>query len=125
MHVPYLYYLSTDLPFNKYLTVPTLFSFNKGRFVVLKSCNRCGRYLPINIEDEMKTLSFSLHCKKNAPCKHSTFRGYRIINRPGNEIDLKKYILHDSIISYYGHQLECKACKKFFVNAISCTKRIL
>ena len=117
MHVPYLYYLKTDLPFEEYLSGNV--ALTEGRRVVLKSCNRCGRFLPINIDDEMKTLSFSLHCKKRAPCVHSTFRAYEIQNR--DELrpdDLKGLKLEDNkVISYYGHQLECKACKKFFVNA--------
>jgi hypothetical protein len=117
MHVPYLYYLRTDLPFEKYLSGNI--NLSEGRRVVLKSCNRCGRYLPINIDDEMKTLSFSLHCKKRAPCVHYTFRAYEIKNR--NELkpsDLTGLKLEgNKVISYYGHQLECKACKKFFVNA--------
>ena len=117
MHVPYLYYLRTDLPFTEYLQNEV--ELKDGRRVVLKSCNRCGRYLPINIDDEMKTLSFSLHCKKRAPCVHSTFRAYEIQNRK----ELKPYDLlglkieDNKVVSYYGHQLECKACKKFFVNA--------
>jgi hypothetical protein len=78
MHIPYLYYFVSDLPFNTYLVNDI--KLLKGRRVVLKSCNRCGRYLPINIDDEMKTLSFSLHCKKRAPCVHSTFRAYTITN---------------------------------------------
>lgn len=117
MHVPYLYYLQTDLPFTEYLQNNV--ELEEGRRVVLKSCNRCGRYLPINIEDEMKTLSFSLHCKKRAPCIHSTFRAYEIKNRtnlkPNDLAGLKTE--GNKVVSYYGHQLECKACKKFFVNA--------
>ena len=116
MHVPYLYYLRTDLSVSEFLEGK--YKFGEGKTVVLKSCNRCGRYLPINIDDEKKTLSFSLHCKKQAPCKHSTFRAYKIEN------DISSFsqtvglpIEQNKIISYYGHQLECKACKKFFVNA--------
>lgn len=119
MHVPYLYYLKTDLPITEYLVEQ--YRFVEGRPVVLKSCNRCGRYLPINVDDEMKTLGFSLHCKKRAPCVHSTFRAYKI----ENNVD---YLVHvdgmsdiqieqNKVVSYHGHQLECKACKKFFVNA--------
>ena len=116
MCVPYLYYLNTELPIETYLTSGQHFS--DGQLVVLKSCNRCGRYLPINIFNEMKTLSFSLHCKKLAPCNHSTFSSYAI----QNEVDIdyiKKSgikIVNGKVSSYYGHQLECKACKKFFVN---------
>lgn len=117
MHVPYLYYLKSDLPFDEYLSGNA--KLTDGNRVVLKSCNRCGRFLPINIDDEMKTLSFSLHCKKRAPCVHSSFRAYEIQNK--NELqtdDLKELKLEgNKVVSYYGHQLECKACKKFFVNA--------
>lgn len=117
LHIPYLYYLRSDLPIESYLSSGQ--EFAEGRRVVLKSCNRCGRYLPINIDDELKTLSFSLHCKKRAPCVHSTFRAYKIQNLP--ELKPEDFgglkIEDNKVISYYGHQLECKACKKFFVNA--------
>lgn len=117
MHVPYLYYLRSDLPIDWYLTSGQ--EFVEGKRIVAKSCNRCGRYLPINIDDELKTLSFSLHCKKRAPCVHSTFRAYNIQNRADLKAnDLKGLTIEDGkVVSYYGHQLECKACKKFFVNA--------
>ena len=117
MHVPYLYYLESELPFETYLSSDI--ELEKGRVVVLKSCNRCGRYLPINIENEINTLSFSLHCKKTAPCVHSTFRAYTIKNMSNcNKDDLNGLIIENGkVVSYYGHQLECKACKKFFVNA--------
>jgi hypothetical protein len=117
MHIPYLYYLDTSLPFKRYLKDEL--TLEKGRRVILKSCNRCGRHLPINIDNEMNTLSFSLHCKKRAPCVHSTFRAYTIQNVPApNTSDLDGLnIENGKVVSYYGHQLECKACKKFFVNA--------
>ena len=117
MHIPYLYYLRTDLPIDWYLISDQ--EFCEGKRVVLKSCNRCGRFLPINIDDELKTLSFSLHCKKRAPCNHSLFRSYEILNiKDLNDSDLEGLnIENNRVISYYGHQLECKACKKFFVNA--------
>lgn len=117
MHIPYLYYLKYDTPFDAYLQED--YKFQEGRRVVLKSCNRCGRFLPINIDDEMKTLSYSLHCKKRAPCVHSTFRAYEILNYSDlTNADLIGLNLEGrKVVSYYGHQLECKACKKFFVNA--------
>ena len=122
MHIPYLYYLRSGLPMNWYLISEQ--EFIEGKRIVLKSCNRCGRYLPINIDDELKTLGFSLHCKKRAPCVHSTFRAYKIQNGVIPHVpalrdkDVKGlYIEGDKVVSYYGHQLECKACKKFFVNA--------
>ncbi len=117
MHVPYLYYLRSDLPIDWYLTSGQ--EFTEGKRIIVKSCNRCGRYLPINIDDELKTLSFSLHCKKRAPCVHPTFRAYKIQNISDlKSSDLKGLTIEDGkVVSYYGHQLECKACKKFFVNA--------
>lgn len=117
LHIPYLYYLKTDLPFDLYLISKQQLS--KGKRIVLKSCNRCGRFLPINIDDELKTLGFSLHCKKRAPCAHSLFRAYEIVNKDDlDDSDLLNLTTEDDkVISYYGHQLECKACKKFFVNA--------
>ena len=116
MHVPYLYYLSSELPINEYLISEQKFS--NGRYTVLKSCNRCGRFLPININNEINTLSFSLHCKKKAPCVHSTFRAYTITNNCNiDELQEAGINTEDNkVVSYYGHQLECKACKKFFVN---------
>lgn len=120
MHVPHIYYLNTLLPFTEYL-ISSPEDFEPGPEIVLKGCNRCARYLPINIHNEVNTLSFSLHCKKKAPCTHPLFMSYKIDNYD----DLTENILENSYImndekrvkSYYGHQLECKACKKFFVNA--------
>lgn len=121
MHVPYLYYLKTNLSIGQYLTDG--YTFKKGKLIVFKSCNRCGRFLPINIDNEVETLGFSLHCKKRAPCIHSTFRAYTILNYNSvDKNDLMQFNIFKSdnqykLISYHGHQLECKACKKFFVNA--------
>lgn len=117
MCIPYLYYLDTQLPFDEYLV--ERISLGTGRLVVLKSCNRCGRFIPINIFDEENTLGFSLHCKKRAPCVHSTFRAYTIMNYDMlSKSDLAQLPLEGKkVVAYYGHQLECKACKKFFVNA--------
>lgn len=117
MHIPYLYYLESTKSFETYLTRRV--DLAAGRLVVLKSCNRCGRFLPINIANEMHTLSYSLHCKRRAPCVHSTFRAYTIQNLDElSKEDLKELPIEgNKIATYYGHQLECKACKKFFVNA--------
>lgn len=78
-----------------------------GRALELKSCNRCGRFLPVNIEDERAHLSFSNHCvaEHRRPCKHPSFG--RIAVRD----------LDESIQLEYGFQLECRFCKKFEVNA--------
>jgi hypothetical protein len=76
--------------------------------LILKSCNRCGRFLPINIENERNHLSFTNHCvaAHRRPCKHSTFSSLR------NEANKS-----DTIKLDYGYQLECRFCKKFEVNA--------
>lgn len=73
----------------------------------LKSCNRCARFLPINVENERNTLSFSNHCvaAHRRPCNHG---GFGLLRNPdtGEVKDLE-----------YGFQLECRFCKKFEVNA--------
>lgn len=121
MHIPYLYYLDSEKGIQTYLM--GAYPFTPGDPVVLKSCNRCGRFLPIDLQNEMNTLSFSLHCKKRAPCVHSSFRAYTILNYDDlKEDDLSPFQIEREgskakVVSYFGHQLECKACKKFFVNA--------
>ena len=89
-------------------------SISSERELVLKSCNRCGRYLPINIDiddtkdNERKHLSFTNHCvaAHRRPCKHATFGRLRNIDNDQDIIQLD-----------YGYQLECRFCKKFEVNA--------
>lgn len=96
----------------------------EGDVLITKSCNRCQRFLPINFFNERIQLAFSNHCAAKAPCTHSTFSNYQIKESCLDEPELTKYIkttaldIRDNlIVSYFGHQLECKACKKFFVNA--------
>ena len=73
----------------------------------LKSCNRCGRFLPVNNKpNERSTLSFSNHCVSRAPCVHSSFGRIQDDDNPELVIELD-----------HGFQLECRFCKKFFVNA--------
>lgn len=73
----------------------------------LKTCNRCARYLPINVDDERQTLSFSNHCvaAHRRPCRHG---GFGVLRNPntGKTLQLE-----------FGFQLECRFCKKFEVNA--------
>jgi hypothetical protein len=95
-----------------------------GSVVFKKSCNRCQRFLPINPVLEREQLSFANHCSAKAPCIHSTFSNYKIIENTvevDELADLLKggsYTINENYLkSYYGHQLECKACKKFFVNS--------
>lgn len=75
--------------------------------ISLKSCNRCGRFLPVNLDDERFHLSFSNHCvaAHRRPCRHAGFG--KIVN-----------ITDDTTVQLdYGFQLECRFCKKFEVNA--------
>jgi hypothetical protein len=76
--------------------------------LLLKSCNRCGRFLPINVPDERAQLSFTNHCvaASRRPCRHATFGNLRNVDKPGEALRLD-----------YGFQLECRFCKKFEVNA--------
>ena len=73
----------------------------------LKSCNRCGRLLPINVLDEQFHLSFSNHCvaAHRRPCRHAGFG--RIPDTTNKRV----------VQLEYGFQLECRYCKKFEVNA--------
>lgn len=81
---------------------------NTDQPLILKSCNRCGRYLPVNVPSERDQLSFSNHCvaEHRRPCKHATFGRLR------NVEDVNEVLQLD-----YGYQLECRFCKKFEVNA--------
>lgn len=86
---------------------------NTDQPLILKSCNRCGRYLPINVAHERHHLSFANHCVAEhlLPCKHSTFSRLRDINNNTNPQGIAFIQLT------YGYQLECRFCKKFEVNA--------
>jgi hypothetical protein len=85
-----------------------------GRPVVSKSCNRCARYLPIDVENELNAITYSNHCKKRAPCKHNAFSRYRIVEDSTDVLSL--FVEDGFVVTRYGYQLECRVCKKFFVN---------
>jgi hypothetical protein len=72
-----------------------------------KSCNRCARFLPVNLDNELIHLSFSNHCKAahRRPCSHTGFGKLTNVDT-GERLQLE-----------YGYQLECRFCKKFEVNA--------
>ena len=114
MYIPDIYYLNPGLSIRTHLQNDLTIS--PGDWLVRKSCNRCGRYLPINAASELTPLSFSLHCKKRAPCRHGKFRDYEIQN-PDNCHSHPFRQEGNRIVSHHGHQLECRTCKKFFVNA--------
>ena len=75
--------------------------------LVLKSCNRCARFLPINVNNERHQLSFSNHCvaEHRRPCSHTGFGKLRNIES------------NETLQLEYGYQLECRYCKKYEVNA--------
>jgi hypothetical protein len=79
-----------------------------GKNLILKSCNRCGRYLPINTPTERDQLSYGNHCvaEHRRPCSHATFGRLRNTDDETEVLQLE-----------YGYQLECRFCKKFEVNA--------
>ncbi len=115
LSVPEIYYLNSEKKLDEYLISPSIKAFQQGKTIVLKSCNRCARFLPINIEDERSTLAFSNHCASRAPCTHKSFSTYNIVTNDSPSIP--QINENNQVQTYYGHQLECKACKKFFVNA--------
>lgn len=81
------------------------FKSNQLVELITKSCNRCGRFLPINRRNELSHLAFTNHCKARRPCKHT---GFGKITEDGNESNVLQL--------EYGFQLECRFCKKFEVN---------
>ncbi len=70
----------------------------------LKSCNRCARFLPINVNNERAHLCFSNHCVAKAPCRH---KGFGILTDVDSG-EIKTLV--------FGYQLECRFCKKYYVN---------
>ncbi len=125
------FYEKTDLyePEIYYLPLTNTPIVNGGEeigsgFIFGKSCNRCARMLPIDIENELNPLGFSNHCKKRAPCTHAAFSRYIIENPDLISIlpeEVKQKIISingNSILPvHFGFQLECRSCKKFEVNA--------
>ncbi len=122
---PELYYWNHEQPFTIEPVVvegQVVTTSGAGDQLVLKACNRCARFLPIDLLDERKQLGFGNHCVKRAPCTHKAFSRFSIENSADLEqIDpqLQDKISRDRdlIQAYYGFQLECKACKKLHVNA--------
>jgi len=125
LYIPEVYYLKQDSDF---LVEPVAIygkvsSISAGEQVVLKACNRCERYLLIDVLDERQVLGFSNHCLQRAPCQHGAFSRFVIENAALTEVDLRlrKSIVESSgnqvVKVHYGYQLECRSCKKFTVNA--------
>lgn len=134
LYLPEIYYFDMEEPFAVKPDEYQDMNFSPGRCVVLKSCNRCARYLLIDIENERSAISFSNHCVSRAPCEHPLFSTYKVIENECKalpEYILKKRVASDvsqhallrssyvlsRIQTHYGYQLECRSCKKFYVNA--------
>lgn len=101
-------FLGGDVGADITVEIPGSASAGEPQVLILKSCNRCGRYLPINVPAERDQLSFSNHCvaPHRRPCRHATFGRLRNVE---DETDVLRLD--------YGYQLECRFCKKFEVNA--------
>ncbi len=79
---------------------------NLSKSISFKNCNRCNRFLPVNLgSNERKQLAYSNHCgEAKDQCNHSSF-GVIEEEATGKIRQLR-----------YGFQLECRVCKKFEVN---------
>lgn len=123
LYLPEIYYLPyVDIAeFNVTSESGENVSVVQGEPIVCKSCNRCSRFLPIDIENERNSLGFSNHCKLRAPCVHKAFSKFRLDSVYSQELYSPIPILSDVggqyVDSHYGFQLECRTCKKFYVNA--------
>lgn len=124
IYKPEIYYLDIKSMVDKSINIEGVVEEEKFGCLVLKSCNRCGRFLPIDIKNETNSLGFSNHCKKRAPCSHRAFSEYLIENNSDISV-FNDYIKNNLIKNnndFYiktnlGFQLECRSCKKFVVNA--------
>lgn len=116
IYLPEIFYFKQD---NLVLISEAIKNFDEGQPLVIKSCNRCSRFLVIDVLNERNTLSFSNHCVKRVPCSHTAFSYYSIVESDYSQIPslLNKLNNNGKIQMYHGFQLECKSCKKFFVNA--------
>lgn len=125
-----IFYEKTDLYEPEIYYLPSKTPIIKGGekssdgFLIGKSCNRCARMLPIDVENELNPLGFSNHCKKRAPCSHNAFSKYLIEN--SEDISLLPEKIKSRVVTvkngsilpvHFGFQLECRSCKKFEVNA--------
>lgn len=123
--VPHLYYLNHEVSFPS-SPARGADEFIEGQHVLLKSCNRCARFLPTEYipEKERNLTSFGNHCVSRAPCNHPTFGTLEVIEEDSDLADLPaelegKFTFESGsrfVDLHYGYQLECKACKKFYVN---------
>lgn len=127
LYYPEIYYLEHDEPF---IVDPVAVEGEvaetevSGEQLILKACNRCARFLPIDINNERYAMGFSNHCVQRAPCEHRAFSRFRVENWGDVKTldeDIKSHVTQDEegaiVEVHYGFQLECRPCKKFTVNA--------
>jgi hypothetical protein len=112
IYLPEIYYFEPIEVFHIKPNEYSRFNWTENSCIYLKSCNRCARYLPIDFDLQENDISFSLHCRSRAPCTHSTFATYKV-KQNDCTVDTNS---DNQIQAYYGYQLECKSCKKFYVN---------
>jgi hypothetical protein len=129
IYLPEIYYFPLDQAFVVRPKQYSSLNFNPGRCILLKGCNRCARFLLVDASNELNGLSFSNHCISQAPCTHQLFSSYRVLENKCNTLpeEIRRIGRFESnlfsksslvgVQTYYGYQLECRACKKFFVNA--------
>jgi hypothetical protein len=128
LYLPEIYYFPSDVPFGTKPTGYRMLGFEKGNCVFLKGCNRCTRFLLLDLEHETNTLSFSNHCTSKK-CTHSSFYDHVVVDcscdsfpksvmakiefkrGPSGKREAVKFR------TKWGSQLECRPCKKFVVNA--------
>lgn len=123
LYIPEIYYLEHDQSIITETNFADEMLIKNGEPLVLKACNRCGRFLPIDISNERNSLSFSNHCVKRSSCTHGAFSSYNIENLD----EIRELLILEPIKSHltstnkiktnYGFQLECRVCKKYVVNA--------
>lgn len=113
IYLPEIYYFDTEKPFAIEPIEANSMNFSNGLCITLKSCNRCDRYLIIDIDNERNVLSYSNHCTSRAPCDDPGFCKFRITENKCSSTPKVGAIKR----VHYGFQLECRPCKKFNVNA--------
>lgn len=124
LYLPEIYYLEHDEAFVVEADIDKQVKTSLGESIVIKACNRCARFLPIDIDNERNKLSFSNHCVRKAPCVHDAFSKYSIENQEAGLVadPRQTYIIRQKngqgrVSAHHGFQLECRVCKKFVVNA--------
>lgn len=78
IHKPERCYFDSCKPFYDQPVHPEL-NFVDGGTIVLKSCNQCGRFLLIDLNDDHENLSFTRHCISTPPCTHPGFSNFKIV----------------------------------------------